>query len=113
MAVSFYDPDLYISWSVDFVVFSSPEQKAQDELLRSLAVRCQSVCPSVYLSTPLNNFSETSWQIFFKLHVEPSVKVGLKICTNGHSLLIKMAAMPVWRKNTKTSSSPEPPKLLG
>ena len=38
--------------------------------------------------------------IFFKLRVEPSVKVGLKIYTNDHGLLIKMAAMPIYGKNT-------------
>ena len=48
--------------------------------------------PSVCLSTPLNNFfSETPGPIFFKLNVEPSVNGGLKICTNGHGLLIKIA----------------------
>ena len=51
-------------------------------------------------STHLNDFSsETPGPIFFKLHVEPSVKYGLKICTNGHSPLIKMAAMPIYSKN--------------
>ena len=44
------------------------------------SVICLSVCPS----TPLNNFSETLGPIFFKLHVEHSVKGGLKICSNGH-----------------------------
>ena len=72
--------------------FSSPEAKAQDELLWSLPVHRPSVCPS----TPSNKFSsETPGPIFFKLHVEPSVKGGLKICTNGHGPLIKMAAMPI------------------
>ena len=50
--------------------------------------------PSVCLSTPLNNFSsETPGPIFFKLHVEPSVKGGFKIFTNGYC---QMAAMPVY-----------------
>ena len=41
--------------------------------------------PSVHPPTPLNDFSsETAGPIFFKLHVESSVKGGLKICTNGH-----------------------------
>ena len=56
------------------------------------------VCrPSVVRpQTLLNEFSsETPGQTFFKLHVETSVKGGLKICTNGHGLLIKMAAMPI------------------
>ena len=50
-------------------------------------------------STPLNDFSETPGPIFFKLHVEPCVKGGLKICRNGHGLLIKMATMPIYGKN--------------
>ena len=52
-------------------------------------------------STPLNDFSETPGPIFFQLHVEPSVTVGLKICTNGHSPLIKMAVMPIYSKTLK------------
>ena len=52
----------------------------------------------VHLSTPLNNFSfEIPGPIFFT-HVEPAVKGGLKIYTNGHSPLIKMAAMPIYGK---------------
>ena len=44
----------------------------------------QSICT---LSTILYDFSsETPRPVFFKQHVEPSVKGGLKICTNGHSL---------------------------
>ena len=52
-------------------------------------------------SIPLNDFSsETPEPIFFKLHVEPSDKGELKICTNGQGLLVKMAAMPIYGKNT-------------
>ena len=52
-------------------------------------------------SKPLNDFSsESPGPIFFKLPVEPSVKKGLKICTNGHGPLIKMAAMAIYGKNT-------------
>ena len=49
-----------------------------------------------YKPTPSNDFFETIWQNIFKFHVEPSVKGGLKICINGHSPLIKMAAMPIY-----------------
>ena len=79
---------------------------------------CRSVnCPSICLSSvcpliPLNDFSsETHGQIFFKFHVEPSVTGGLKICSDGHSPLSKMAAMPMYGKHTWKSSSPEPRKL--
>ena len=52
-------------------------------------------------STPWNDFSsETPGPIFFKLHGEPFVKVGLNIFTNGQGLLINMAAMPIYGKNT-------------
>ena len=55
---------------------------------------------------------KTPWPNFFMLHVEPSIKEGLKIYTNGHSPLIKMAAMPTHSKSTKKSSL-EPGKLWG
>ena len=48
--------------------------------------------------TPLNDFSsETPGPIFSKLHVEPSVKGGVKIYTNGHGPLIKMATMSIYQ----------------
>ena len=93
-------------------VFLAHLSKAQDELLCSLAVRRR---PSVRRpSTHKNDFSsETPGPIFFKLHMEPSVKGGLKICTNGHGPLITMAAMPIYSENTNKSSSSELRKLLG
>ena len=39
---------------------------------------------SVCESTPLKDFFETPVPILLKLHVEPFIKWGLKICTNGH-----------------------------
>ena len=52
---------------------------------------------AVHPSTQLNNFSsETPGPIFFKPQVEHSVKGGLKNCTNGHSLLSKMAVMSIY-----------------
>ena len=69
------------------------QDELQDELLWSLAVRP---------STPLNDFSsEMPGLIFFKLHVELSVKGELKIYSNGHGSLTKMATMPIYGKNTK------------
>ena len=51
---------------------------------------------SVRRPSPLNDFSSvTAGPIFFKLHVESSVEGGLKIYTNGHAPLIKVAAMPI------------------
>ena len=81
-----------------FEIFLAHLSKAQDELLSSLAV-CR-LLHVVRPSTSLNNFSVTTGPIFFKLHVEPSVGGGLKIYINGHGLFIKMAAMPIYGKNT-------------
>ena len=50
---------------------------------------------------PLNDFSsETSGPIFFIFDVKFSVNGGLRICSSGHGLLIKMAAMPVHGNKT-------------
>ena len=52
-------------------------------------------------STLLNGFSsEKPRPIFFKLHVESSVKGGLKICSNGQDQLTKMAVMQIYDKTT-------------
>ena len=51
------------------------------------------------LSTPLNDFSsETPGRIFFRLHVKPCVKEGLKIYTSGYCPFSKMAAMPIYAR---------------
>ena len=55
---------------------------------------------SVRPSTHLNDFSETPGPIFFKLHMKPPVKEGLKIYINTHGPLIKMATVPIYNKNT-------------
>ena len=52
-----------------------------------------------WLSTHSNDFSsKTPGPIFFKLHLEPSFKGGLKICTDGHCPFINMAAMLMYGK---------------
>ena len=67
---------------------SSPEQKAQDELLWSLTVRCPS-------PTHMNDFSsDTPGPIFLKFHVAPSVKEDLK-------KNVQMVTVP-WLINGKT-----------
>ena len=63
----------------------------------------------VCLSTFSNIFSsEPTGPIEAKFHVEPPWDGGTKICSNGLSLMIKMAAMPIYGKNLKKPSSPEP-----
>ena len=77
-------------------IFSSPEPKAPDVLLRSLAVHCRPSVSSVYIFS-----SKTQGPMFSKIHVEPSVKGRLKFFTNGYSPLIKIVPMPTYVKTLK------------
>ena len=52
--------------------------------------------------------SETIGPIEAKFHVEPSWVGGTKVCSNSPGHMTKMAAMPIYGKNLKKSSSPEP-----
>ena len=52
--------------------------------------------------------SETAWPIKAKFYVEPPWERGTKVCINGPGHMTKMAAMPIYGKNLKKSSSPEP-----
>ena len=64
---------------------------------------------SVRLFTFSNVFSsETAWPIKAKFYVEPHWKGGTKVYINGPGHMTKMAAMPIYGKNLKKSSSPEP-----
>ena len=77
--------------------------------LRRPSSVCPSVRPSVVRcpSTISNDFSsETTGPIATKFHVQPP---GLKkSCSNGLGHMTNMAAMPIYGKNVKKSSSPEP-----
>ena len=66
---------------------------------------CVCVC---VLSTFSNTSSETTGPIEAKFHAEPPWDGGTKVCSNGPGHMTKMAAMPVYGKNLKKSSSPEP-----
>ena len=69
---------------------------------------CVRACVCV-LSTFSNIFSsETIGPIEAKFHVEPPLDRGTKVCSNGTGHMTKMAAMPIYGKNLKKSSSPEP-----
>ena len=87
---------------------SSPEPKAPGELI----VYVGSVVrrPSVRRpSTISNNFSsETTVPIPTKFHLQPPGPLGKKNCSNGLGHMTNMAAMPIYGKNLKKSSSPEP-----
>ena len=63
---------------------------------------CDHLPSVVRPSTHLNDFSsEPPRPNFFKLHVESSVERGLKICSDGHGPIIKMAAMSIYNKTLK------------
>ena len=64
-------------------------------------------CP---LSTfSIDFFSETIWLIWIKFLLQPSGKGGKKDYMLGLGHMFKMATMPIYGKNLKTSSSPELP----
>ena len=49
-----------------------------------------------------SNFSsETSWLNFTKFHVDPTVEMGLRVCSNGHASL---TVMPIYGKIIKKHS---------
>ena len=52
--------------------------------------------------------SETAWPSKAKFYVEPPWEGGTKVCINGPGHMTKMAAMPIYGKNIRKSSSPEP-----
>ena len=54
---------------------------------------------------------ETTGPIEAKSHVEPLWDGGTKVCSNGTGHMTKMAAMPIYGKNLKKSSSPAPKGL--
>ena len=72
-------------------------------------------CPSSVVVRPFtisNVFSsETAWPIKAKFYVEPSWEGGRKVYINGSGHMTKMAAMPIYGKNLKKSSSAEPDYL--
>ena len=74
---------------------------------RPLSFVCVWVC--VCLVNIFKQFSsETTGLIEAKFHVEPPWDGRTKICSNRHGHMTKLAAMPIYGKNFKKSSSPEP-----
>ena len=69
----------------------------------SSVVRCRRRRPH-----SLNISSETTGPIKVKFHMELLWDGGTKICSNGLGHMTKMAAMPIYDKNLKKSSSLEP-----
>ena len=64
-------------------------------------VVCMSIFSSIFSS-------ETTRPTEAKFHMEPPWDGGTKVCSNGPGQMTKVAAMPIYGKNLKTSSSPEP-----
>ena len=62
----------------------------------------------VVLSKFSNISSETTRPIEAKFHVEPPGDGGMEVCSNNTGHMTKMATMPIYGKNLKKSSSPEP-----
>ena len=52
--------------------------------------------------------SETTGPISIKFHMQPLYRGGKKVCIFCPGHMTKMAAMPIYGKNLKKSSSPEP-----
>ena len=70
---------------------------------------CVCVC---VLSTFSNIFSpETTGPIEAKFHMEPPWDGVTKVCTNDPGHMTKLAAMPIYSKTLKKSSTPEPKGL--
>ena len=93
-----------------FCIFSSPEPLgSQGELIVYPSSRHPSIRVCRPSSTISNIFSsETAWPIKAKFYLEPPWEGGTKVCINGPGHMTKMAAMPIYGKNLKKSSSPEP-----
>ena len=109
------DDKIRYTWGLKGPIFiSSPEPKAPGELIgwEGSVVRPSSVVrrPSVVRpSTISNNFSsETTGSIATKFHIQPPGPLGKKSCSNDLGHMTNMAAMPIYGKNLKKSSSPEP-----
>ena len=87
-------------------IFSSPEPKALGELIgwEGSVVRPSVVHPQFQTTSS----SETTGPIATKFHIQPPGPLGKKSCSNGLGHMTNMAAMPIYGKNLKKSSSPEP-----
>ena len=108
-------PHLMFLWRMDikFTLLAHLSRRLTGELIGYPWIRRPSVrrrpSSSVHPSTFSNVFSsETAWPIKAKFYVEPPWEGGTKVCINGPGHMTKMAAMPIYGKNLKKSSSAEP-----
>ena len=102
----------YMSYIDSLILLAHRSRRLTGELIgypwiRHLSVRPSSVRPFTFS----NISSETTWPIKAKFYVEPPWERETKVCINGPGHMTKMAAMPIYGKNLKKSSSPEPEVL--
>ena len=93
---------------MNYIIISSPEPLgSQGEPIVYPSSRSPSVRP------PFSKIfsSETAWPIKAKINAEPPWERGTKVYINGPGHMTKMAAMPIYGKNLKKSSSQEPQVL--
>ena len=91
--------------------FSSPEPLgSQGELIVTHSLPIE---PASVVRPPFSKIfsSETAWPIKAQFYVEPPWEGGTKVYINGPGHMTKMVAMPIYGKNLKKSSSPEPEVL--
>ena len=62
------------------------------------------VCQHFQTSSPLKLLGRLKPNFY----MEPSWDRGMKVCPNGPSHMTKLAAIPIYGKNLKKFSSPEP-----
>ena len=95
------------------LIFSSPEPKAIGELIvyPCFGVRRCRRCGC--RRPPFSNVfsSETAWPSKAKFYVESPWEGETKVYLNRPGHMTMMAAMPIYGKNLKKSSSPEPAVL--
>ena len=70
----------------------------------SASVRPSSSVRSHFQTSPLKPLGQSKPNFY----VEPPWEGGTKVCINGPGHMTKMAATPIYGKNLKKSSSPEP-----
>ena len=88
------------------LLFSSPEPKATWGASSIGRLHRLSIPRPSTISN--NIFPETAWLIVTKFHIQPPGPLGMKKCSNGLGHMTKMAAMPMYGKNIKKYSPPEP-----
>ena len=95
-----------ISVSPHVFFISSPEPKAPGELIgwEGSVVRPSSVRPQFQTTSPLKLLGRLQVNFIYS----PPGPLGKESCSNGLGHMTNMAAMPIYGKNLKKSSSPEP-----